>query len=166
MKSKIFIVAFFMGLFFSYSYAFDKDSFFSKTWEYKGVKKIVEKTFNKWEIISVFDKEGVLLQETNSRKKIRSDYIYEYVLNDTLLEVKRINKIDNVNNLRIEHYYFDISGQCYKFSVSFSESGAHSYFGDNFVYENGMLVSYTEANNWQKNNGIPIKIIYKYNKEK
>jgi hypothetical protein len=50
--------------------------------------------------------------------------------------------------------------------VSFSESGAHSYFGDNFVYENGMLVSYTEANNWQKNNGIPIKVVCKYNEEK
>lgn len=65
-----------MGLFFSSSYAFDKDSFFSKTWEYKGIRKIIEKTFNKWEIISIFDKEGVLLQETNSHKKKSGLIIY------------------------------------------------------------------------------------------
>jgi hypothetical protein len=41
-----------------------------------------------------------------------------------------------------------------------------SLLGDNFLYEDGKLVSYTEANDWQKRNDISSEIVYKYNERK
>jgi hypothetical protein len=50
--------------------------------------------------------------------------------------------------------------------VFFLNADNPSYFRDNFVYEDGMLVSYTEANDWQERKGISKKIVYKYNERK
>jgi hypothetical protein len=137
--------------------------------EHKGIKKITEQTHDKWEVISFFDEKGYLLREINFYKKeIKSDYKYDYVVTDTLLEIKRIDSVGkDVNRQeKIDRYYYISLGQCYKRRVYFSGSDNPSHFWDNFVYENGMLISYTEATDWQKKNDISNMVFYKYNEKK
>lgn len=167
MRIRIFKILFLFGLFYS-SYAIDKDILSSKTWKYMGVKKVIEKTLDEWEIVSIFDKKGFILQEINYYKKeIKSSYKFDYILTDTLLEIKRTNQISkNVNNQKIERYFYTTSGQCYKHRVFFLSLENPSHFGDNFVYEDGKLVSYTEANDWQKRNNLSSEIVYKYDERK
>ncbi|MEA4975896.1 MAG: hypothetical protein VB046_09195 [Paludibacter sp.] len=167
MKIRIFTVLFLYGLFYS-SYAIDKDNLFSKTSKYKGVKKVIEKTFDEWKVVSAFDKEGFILQEINYYKnEIKSSYKFDYILADTLLEIKRTNQINkNVKNQKIERFFYTTSGKCYKYRVYFLSLDNPSLLGDNFLYEDGKLVSYTEANDWQKRNDISSEIVYKYNERK
>ena len=151
-----------MGFFYS-SYAFDDDIFYYKKMEHKGIKKITEKTHDKWEVISFFDEKGYLLREINFYKKeIRSDYKYDYVVTDTLLEIRRIDTIgkDVNKQKKIDRYYYTSLGQCYKRRVYFSSSDNPSYYEDNFVYDDGMLISYTQGKN------SATKFIYKYNEKK
>jgi len=169
MKIKIFAILFSMG-FFSSSYAFDNDIFYYKNIEHKGVKKIKKKTYDGWEVISFFDEKGYLLHEINFYKKeIRSDYKYDYIATDTLLEIRRIDTIEkDVNRQKkFDRYYYTSLGQCYKHRVYFSRSDSPSYWEDNFVFENnGVLVSYEEATDWQKRNDISNKIVHEYNTKK
>lgn len=168
MKIRTFAISFLMGLFYS-SYAFDDDAFCLKKMEYKGIKEITEKTHNKWNVISFFDEKGYLLREINFYKKeIKSDYKYDYVVTDTLLEIRRINAIgiDVRKQKKIDRYYYDSLGQCYKRRVYFSNSDNPFHFWDNFVHGDGVLVSYTEATDWQKKNDISNKVVYKYNEKK
>ena len=151
-----------MGFFYS-SYAFDDDAFYYKKLEHKGIKKITEKTHDKWEIISFFDENGYLLREINFYKKeIRSDCTYEYAITDTLLEIKRINAIgkDVRKQKRIDQYYYTSLGQCYKRRVYFSIPDNPSHYEDSFIFEDGLLVSYTQGKNGA------IRIVYKYNEKK
>lgn len=157
-----------MGFFYS-SYAFDDDTFYCKNLEHKGIKKITEKIHDKWEVISFFDEKGYLLREINFYKKeIRSDYKYDYVVTDTLLEIRRIDTISKDMNKqkKIDKYYYTSLGQCYKRRVYFSSSDNPSHFWDNFVYENGVLVNYEESTDWQKRNDISNKVLYKYSEKK
>lgn len=168
MKIKIFAILFLMGFFYS-SYAFDDDIFYLKKMEHKGIKKIIIKTYDKWEAMSFFDDEGYLLCEINFYKKeIRSHYKYNYVVTDTLLEIRRIDIIgkDVNKQKKIDKYYYTSLGQCYKRRVYFSSSDNPSHYWDDFVSENGVLVSFTEATDWQKINDISNKIVYEYNEKK
>ena len=161
MKKKIIITLFFIGLFYS-PYALNNDGFYSKTLEHKGIKKITEKTHDKWEVISFFDSEGFLLQKISYyKKKLRSDVKYDYTVMDTLLEIRRITlfNVNADNKTKIDRYYYTPSNQCYKYRVYFSESNNPSYYEDNFVYDDGMLVSYTQGKN------STTKFIYKYNEK-
>ncbi len=165
MKIRIFVTLFLVE-FFYFSYAFDENTFFPKNLQNKGIKKIIEKTFDQWEVISSFNKEGFLLNEVNFyNKKIKSDYKYDYLVTDTLLEVKKVDINKMENHYVIEKYYYHKSGQCYKFEMYFSKSDTISYFGDNFIYENGILTSYTKGNFWQKKHGTLKKIIFRYNEK-
>ncbi len=166
MKTKIFITLFFAGLIYS-SYAFDNAyvDVRSKMLEYKGVKKITERTIDKWKVISFFDREGHVLQETHAfKKEMRSDYRFHYTVTDTLIEARRVNKIIRngsyaSDTLRIDQYYYNASNQCYKRSIYYSIINDYSdfYSMDNFVYEDGMLISYTQGST---------KNILKYNEKK
>ena len=150
-------------VFFYLSYAFDDDIFYYEKVEYKGIKEITEKTHNKWEVISFFDEKGYLLHEINFYKKeIRSDYKYDYVVTDTLLEIKRIDILgkDVRKQNKIDRYYYTSSGQCYKRRVYFSESDTPSHYEHNFMFVDGLLVSYTQVKI------DAIKFVYKYNEKK
>jgi len=146
---------------FSSSHAFNDDAFYYKNLEQKGIKRITERKFDKWEVISIFNEEGYLVREINFYKKeIRSDYKYEYAIMDTLIEMKRTNSINNdVKNLKIDKYYYTSSGQCHKHSMYFSDSDASSHNKDNFVYEDGKLISYTQGEMGQT------KFEYTYNEK-
>ncbi len=143
MKTRIFITLFFAGLIYS-SYAQDNShvDFRSKIRENKGVKKITRKTSAKWKVISFFDKEGHVLQETHAYKKeMRSDYRFHYTVTDTLIETRRVNRIfdDYIDSLRINRYYYNASNQCYKFNVYFSTIDQIDHLSDfnsidDFVY--------------------------------
>lgn len=163
MKFKIYVILFLIGFFYS-SYAFDDNIFYSKKMEIKGIKQIIEKTYDKWRVISFFDTEGLLLQRISYYKKeLRFDVKYDYTVTDTLLEIRRITlfNINAENNTLIDRYYYTSSNQCYKYRVSFSESDNNPfYYEDNFVYYEGMLVSYTQGKN------SVTKFIYKYNEKK
>jgi hypothetical protein len=162
MKKNIIITLLFIGLFYS-SYAFDNDTFYYKNIEYKGIKKITEKAHDKWEVISFFDEKGFLLQKISYyKKKIRSDVKYDYTVTDTLLEIRRVTlfNINADNKTKIDQYYYTSSNQCYKYRVYFSESDNPSYYEDNFVYDDGILVSYTQGKN------STTKFIYEYNEKK
>jgi hypothetical protein len=159
---KIFALLFLMG--FSYfSYAFDDDIFYYKKLEHKGIKKTVRKTHDKWEVVSFFDEKGYVLRAINFYKKeIRSDCTYEYTITDTLLEIKRIDAIgkDVRKQKKIDRYYYTSLGHCYKYKVYFSESDTPSHYEHNFMFENGLLVSYTQGKIGA------IKFVYKYNEKK
>lgn len=151
-----------MGLLYS-SYASNDDVFYYKNLEHKGIKTLTEKTCDKWEVISFFDEKGYLLREINIYKKeIQSDYKYIYAVADTLLEIKRIDIVSKDVNKRerIDRYYYTSSGRCYKFRMFFSEPDNPYHFEDNFVYENGMLVSYTKGKEGKT------KIVRKYDEKK
>ena len=167
MKTLIIIIFFFLG-FFSSSYAFDDDAFYYKNLEHKEIRKITEKQDTKGEDIYFFDKEGYLSHEIhlNKKKEIMSEYKYEYTVTDTLLEVRIIVTNGNNEQKSTHRYYYTLSGQCYKRRVYFSGSDNPSNFWDNFVYEDGLLVSYTEATEWQEKNGIFPKIVYEYDEKK
>ena len=166
MKTRIFITLFFAGLIYS-SYAQDNShvDFRSKIRENKGVKKITRKTSAKWKVISFFDKEGHVLQETHAYKKeMMSDFRFHYTVTDTLIETRRVNRIfdDYIDSLRINRYYYNASNQCYKFNVYFSTIDQIDHLSDfnsidDFVYEDGMLISYTQGAS---------RNIFKYNEKK
>ncbi len=163
MKTRIFITLFFAGLICSL-YAQDDAyvDFHAKIREYKGVKKITRKTSAKWKVISFFDREGHVLQETHAfKKEMRSDYRFHYTVTDTLIETRRVNRIfdDYIDSLRIDRYYYNASNQCYKFNVYFStiDNLSDFYSIDDFVYEDGMLISYTQGAS---------RNIFKYNEKK
>jgi len=155
MKIKIFITLLFAGLFIS-SNAFHSSNifdnfqidFYTKIREYKGIKKIIKRTSIGWEVISLFDREGHVLHETNAYKgEVRSDLTFSYTVTDTLAEIRRSDEIYDVwgDTLRIERYYYDSSGQCYQFRVYSSDQDTSRYYSiENFVYKDGMLISYPE----------------------
>jgi len=168
MKINIFTILFLVGIFHS-SYAFDENIFHDKKLEHKEIRKITEETHNKWESVSFFDEDGYLLHKINSYKKeVRSDYKYDYVITDILLEIRETNTIgiDVNEQKKTDKYFYDSLGQCYKYREYYSDFDNPSFFGDNFVYENGMLISYTKANFWQKNNNKPTKVTFEYNEKK
>ena len=166
MKTKIFITLFFAGLIYS-SYAFDNAyvDVRSKIQEHKGVKKITERTSDNWKVISFFDREGHVLQETHAfKKEMMSDFRFHYTVTDTLIEARRVNRIfeDDLDTLRIDRYYYNASNQCYKFNVYFSTIDQIDHLSDfnsidDFVYEDGMLISYTQGAS---------RNIFKYNEKK
>ena len=164
MKIKIFITLFFAV--FSYSsYAFGGGhvDVHSKILEYKGIKKIIRKTSDKWKVVSSFDREGYVLHETHAYKReMRSDYRFSYAVTDSLVEIRRLDTIDLNNDgdtLRIERHYYNSSNQCYKYSVYSSDLDDRPFLIDDFVYEDGMLISYTERGGYTKN-------ICQYNEKK
>ncbi|MDH6354626.1 hypothetical protein M2132_000954 [Dysgonomonas sp. PH5-45] len=166
MKIKIFAISFLISLFFPSSYAFNNDAFYYRTLEHKGIKKITENTHDKWEVVSFFDEKGYLLRETNLYKKeIRSDYKYSYVIVDTLLEIRRIdmNCKDTDKQKRVDRYYYTSLGQCYKHEICFSESDTSSYYEHDFVFDDELLIGYTQGNGSQ---GEHSTIKYKYNEKK
>ena len=157
MKIKIFITLLFAGLFIS-SNAFHSSNifdnfqidFYSIIQEYKGIKKITKRTTLGWEVLSYFDKKGYVLHQTHAYKnELRSDFIFSFTVTDTLAEIRRVNKIDinrRGDTLRIERYYYDSSGQCYQFMMSSSDQDTSRYpFRGNFIYEDRMLISYTQG---------------------
>jgi hypothetical protein len=162
MKIKIITILVLIGFFYSF-HTFDNDAFYYKNLEHKGIKKITEKTHNKWEAISFFDEKGYLFHEINFYKKeIRSDYKYDYIVTDTVLEIRRIDTINKEVNKqeKIDRYYYTSLGQCYKHISYFSNSNNSFHYEDNFIFEDGLLVSYTQGNIGA------VKIIYKYNEKK
>jgi hypothetical protein len=167
MKIKLFLTIFLIEIFYySYAFAFDEEFLSLKNVRNEGIKEITEYRFDKWKVLSFFDKQGFLLQEINYYKKeMRAHYRYEYAVSDTLLEIKRaILNNNEEDTCFIDMYYYDL-GQCYKFRrYSSEELNVPSFFGDNFIYKNGLLVSYERNNILRKNrNGLPINVICEYN---
>ena len=161
MKNSIFIILFLIS-FFSSSYAFDNDVFCHKNLENKGIKKITEKKYTNGEAVYFFNREGYLSNEIHFTKKneILSEWIYSYIVTDTLLEIKMIGTIGNNERKSTYRYYYTSLGQCYKRKVFFLDSDSSSHFLDNFVYEDGMLVSYTEGKK------SATKFVYEYNEKR
>jgi hypothetical protein len=170
MKTRI-IILFFVGLLCS-SYDFERDHFTSKNRPFEGIKKITAKSKDRriWETISIFDKKGFLLQRTGyADKELWSDLKYEYVVTDTTIEIKQIQLLTEGGwkKYRFEKYYFDSLGQWYKYNLCSSDLDTvcyddYYYFRDNFVYENDLLVSYTQTNFL----GISKAITYQYNEKR
>lgn len=128
-----------------------------------GIKRTTERTFNSWGVISYFDREGNIERQINIfRNEVRSDYKFEYIVSDTLLEIRRLNTIGNrSDSLRIDRHYFTSSGHRYKRRVFLSSNPDNpALSSDNFVYENELLVSYTQGRNQAT------KVVYKYNEKR
>ena len=173
MRQNIFIW-FFLAMSFNAFANISDGKFFFLEREIHGVKMITEKSFSKWKTVSYFDREGFLLRKTNYYKnKTRADYRYEYSISDSLLEIKEkehLNINNNPEGYIVYKYYYNPMKQRHRFEVYSSARGLDLdeplVFGDNFVYEDGLLVSYTEATEQQYSNGISQKIVYAYNEKK
>ena len=152
-----------------FSQSFDENFLSPKYQRNNIIKKKEEKTFDGWNVVSIFNEVGFLLQQTNYYKKERkSDYEYEYSISDSLLTIRRINKMNNeINNDFIEKYYYSSSGQCNKFEIYSSKNMQPFYFVNNFMYSDGLLISCEEDNISRRNkNSLPIKKTYQYNSKK
>ncbi|MDR2149002.1 MAG: hypothetical protein LBE91_21385 [Tannerella sp.] len=168
MKAGIFITLFFLGIFNSI-HAFDFTHYFLYPpfpEEYKGIKKITEKSSSHWKSISFFDETGHLLRQTHAyRKEMMSDFRFNYTVTDTLIEIRRLNTIYinyDSEKLRIYQYLYNASNQCSKHRVCFSNlenpvNFNFRDFRDNFVYKDEMLISCIIGGN---------QYIYEYNGKK
>lgn len=168
MKIKFVVIFFLIGKSL-FSQSFDENFLLLNYQKNNNIQKIEEETFDDWNIISVFNEEGFLLHQTNYKKKERkSDYKYEYTISDSLITIRRTNKVNNeINKNSIEKYYYSSLGQCSKFEIYSSTNLDPFYFADNFVYSDGLLLRWEENNIFhKKKNGSPIKKVYRYNEKK
>ncbi len=149
MKPRILITLIF-AIFTYPSYAQDNAhvDFRSKLLECRGIKKITERQGSGWKAIYLFDREGYMLQENHARKReMRSDYRFDYAVTDTLIEIRRTNSVvfdNDFDPMRIDRHHYDSSDQYYKHNVYFNNTDNLYDSIDDFVYEAGVLVSYTD----------------------
>jgi hypothetical protein len=125
-------------------------------------EKITEIYHDGWRIVSTFDKQGLLTNECNYYKnELRSNCRYDYNFSDTMLVIKKEERGVNID-LQILQYSYDSLGFCKLFKSYYN--GRDNHYSDNFIYENGLLISYTDANYWQKMNNKPSLTVLDYNR--
>jgi len=154
-------------------FSINPENFFSLEREMKGVKKITERVrWSNWRAVSEFDREGFLVRRTNYESREAYSIIeYEYSVSDTLLVIKRREPLRRNNN-RLEDFvvykfHYNYLGQCQRFEIFFSQICLVEpvTFGDSFVYEDGLLVSY-EVFHYQRSfdtTQLAVKVVFTYN---
>uniref|UniRef100_A0AB33IVP9 YD repeat-containing protein n=1 Tax=Prevotella sp. GTC17253 TaxID=3236793 RepID=A0AB33IVP9_9BACT len=134
----------------------------------KGIKKLTTSMYDKWRVVCYFDRHGYLMREQAFHKKeLKSDHIYDYIVTDSLVTI-RITNISDLYPKLVKKYedFFSPLGVCYKRRVYMNGSDTASLYIDNFVYDDGLLLSNEEATAWQRNNKKMTKVCYYYNEKK
>jgi hypothetical protein len=145
---KIFLYIFFITLSINiYSQQLKTEDFLFHKQRNNPIKEITEKTRNKWKTISYFDNNGFLIKYVVYHNyKFKGEYIYEYLVSDTLIMVKSYEILKNRNNdkeyYNIDNFYYNSLYQLYKHEIYFSSLEIPSVWYDNFIYENNKIQSY------------------------
>jgi len=109
----------------------------------ENVTKIVERKFGKWKEKSFFNDKGLLTKKLNFRKgKKRNDYQYDYLFLDTLFVVTQLKNNDSTKCLYYHISYDNLENYTLIEFYSSLELNVPSVIGTNFIYENGLLISY------------------------
>jgi hypothetical protein len=150
MKTKLFLINIMLLLnsySLSYAQTYNIDAYFFPNKERKDVKMITEKKFSGWKTISLFNKEGFLMQRINYKKeKKRADYRYEYLITDTLVQITEKDFLNNIGSFLLYKYYFNRQGHCYKYEgYSSQDLDVPFVIGNNFMYKDGLLQSYEHS---------------------
>ena len=105
------------------------------------VKEIREMTPQKWTTYRYYDKNGLLIRQTNYYKKQkRADYRFEYRITDSLLIIKEISD-DSTYFIKKLHY--TPIGQVSKYEIFSNEDMENPFvLAYNFFYRDGLLYSF------------------------
>ena len=135
------------------------------------VKQITETTFLKHKNVSLYDKQGFLLQETSY--PTNGDFLkrtYEYIHTNTLLivniqEYQDTNNEKTIKRFTYKHFY-NPEKQCCQIKYYSSDTTSPVVQYDNFIYKDNLLQSYERKRFPFASKDIPDKVIYVYNNMK
>ena len=143
MKKNILLIIFLAITIFCPAQKFLTESPFSS--KMKNVSKVIERKFGKWKEKSFYNDKNLLTREVYFRKgKKRGDYQYDYLFLDTLFIITQLKNNDSTKCLYYHISYDNLENYTlFEFySARECDLNVPSVIGTNFVYEDGLLISY------------------------
>ena len=130
------------------AHAQDFDTYCTQKVSTRGLKKVVEKSFGGWKTVYHYDEQGYLRLEEHFRKgRKRGEYTYDYIISDSLLEVRQpMTWRRDSAAMFVSKFFYDAQGRCRRMErMEMSGDRLKQMFSldDSCVYDGSRLMGYT-----------------------